>query len=131
MFVSRAGAFYASSGWPFPRPVRCHEVYPPPADRSGDVAFGDDGFVDDRASGMELLLDACARIGESPTWVAAEQAVYWIDVRAPALHKLVLPTRETRVWHLPAEIGAFALARGLADAVVALRTGIFRLALET
>jgi sugar lactone lactonase YvrE len=41
----------------------------------------------ERAVEIELLMDAHAIIGESPTWVAAEQAVYWIDVKAPALHR--------------------------------------------
>ena len=33
---------------------------------------------------IELVLDAGATIGESPTWCAAEAALYWIDVKKPA-----------------------------------------------
>ncbi len=29
---------------------------------------------------IETALDAKAAIGESPTWVAKESALYWIDV---------------------------------------------------
>ncbi len=37
---------------------------------------------------VELLLDCQATIGESPTWAADEAALYWIDVKEPALHRL-------------------------------------------
>jgi sugar lactone lactonase YvrE len=37
---------------------------------------------------IERLLDYRAIIGESPTWFAPEQALYWTDVRAPILHRL-------------------------------------------
>ena len=80
---------------------------------------------------IELLLDAHAAIGESPTWVPAENAVYWIDVKAPALHRLELASRVNQSWHLPADIGAFALLDGGREALVALRTGLFRLDLAS
>ncbi|GAN77470.1 SMP-30/gluconolactonase/LRE family protein [Acidisphaera rubrifaciens] len=78
----------------------------------------------------EVLLDCHAVIGESPTWSAAEHALYWIDVKQPALHRLG-PDGGRRLWHLPSDIGAFALTQGGQGAVVALRTGIFRLAFNT
>ena len=80
---------------------------------------------------VSVLLAADAAIGESPTWVAAEEAVYWIDVKAPALHRLILSSGMVRTWRLPADIGAFALTRNRADAIVALRSGLFRLGLRT
>ena len=36
---------------------------------------------------IETVLNFHATIGESPTWVADERALYWIDVKAPALHR--------------------------------------------
>ena len=36
---------------------------------------------------IETALNFRATIGESPTWVADERALYWIDVKAPALHR--------------------------------------------
>ena len=79
---------------------------------------------------VELLLDAHATIGEAPTWVPEEDAVYWIDIKAPALHRLGLGTGADRTWRLPADVGAFAL---LADgkALVALRNGLHTLDLAT
>lgn len=79
---------------------------------------------------IELLLDARAQIGESPLWVAPEQALYWIDVKAPALHRLHHESGVTSTWTLPADIGGFALD-GRGRAFVALRTGLYWLDLET
>lgn len=77
--------------------------------------------------GIELVLDAGATIGESPTWCAAEAALYWIDVKKPALYRYHPDSGAQRTWPLPSDIGAFALDDDLSGAVVALRTGMFGL----
>ncbi len=79
---------------------------------------------------IEVLLDCHATIGESPTWSPAEGAIYWIDVKEPALHRLDRE-RTVRSWRLESDVGAFALTDGPPGAVVALRTGLFDLNLET
>ena len=76
---------------------------------------------------IEVVLDAGATIGESPTWVSAEKALYWIDVKKPALYRYDPATKGERCWPMPDDIGAFALVRDPPGAVVALRRGIFRL----
>jgi sugar lactone lactonase YvrE len=78
---------------------------------------------------VELLLDAHATIGESPLWVAAENALYWMDIKAPALYRLHPRTLDQARWSLPADIGAFAMLHGEDAALVALRTGLYRLRL--
>ncbi len=78
---------------------------------------------------IELVLDAHATIGESPTWVPHEQALYWIDVKAPALHRFVPATKATRTWRVTSDIGGFALFDDGA-ALVALRHGLHRLDLD-
>ena len=80
---------------------------------------------------IELLLDAHATIAESPTWVPREQAVYWIDVKKPALHSLGVPSGFNRTWRLPSDVGAFALIKGRPEALVALRQGLYRLDVGT
>ena len=82
-------------------------------------------------SDIEIVLDAHAIIGESPTWSAEEAALYWIDVKAPALYRYDPATGQQRQWGLSADIGGFALYPGLAAALVAVRTGLFRLDLAT
>ncbi len=79
---------------------------------------------------VEVLLDCHATIGESPIWSPADGSIYWIDVKEPALHRLDRGKR-IRSWQLPSDVGAFALTDGPPGAVVALRTGLFDLDLDT
>lgn len=76
---------------------------------------------------IEVVLAAEATIGESPTWAPAEQALYWIDVKKPALYRFDPATGSQRSWPMPGDIGAFGLVREPPGAVVALREGIYRL----
>jgi len=76
---------------------------------------------------IEVVLDAGATIGESPTWSAADRALYWIDVKKPALYRYVPETGNERSWVMTSDIGAFGLVGDPPGAVVALRQGVFRL----
>jgi len=76
---------------------------------------------------IEVVLAADATIGESPTWSPAEHALYWIDVKKPALHRFDPATGSQRSWPMPGDIGAFGLVLEPPGAVVALREGIYRL----
>ena len=79
---------------------------------------------------IATALDAHATIGEAPTWVAREQALYWIDVKAPALHRFVPSSGATRTWPVTSDLGGFALFDDGA-ALVALRHGLHRLDLDS
>ncbi|RZI65248.1 SMP-30/gluconolactonase/LRE family protein [Variovorax guangxiensis] len=46
----------------------------------------------------ELVLDARNATGESPVWHAAEQALYWVDIPARQLHRLVPATGAHSTW---------------------------------
>lgn len=76
---------------------------------------------------IEVVLEAGAIIGESPTWAAAEQALYWIDVKKPALYRYDPETGAERSWAMPSDIGAFGMVCDPPGAIVALRGGICRL----
>jgi sugar lactone lactonase YvrE len=76
---------------------------------------------------IEVVLEAGAIIGEPPTWAAEEQALYWIDVKKPALYRFEPATGGERCWPLPSDIGGFALLPRSSGALVALRQGIFSL----
>lgn len=77
---------------------------------------------------IEVVLDAGATIGESPTWSAAERALYWIDVKKPALYRYDPATGAQRSWRLSSDVGGFGLTADPPGAVVALREGVFALA---
>jgi len=40
-----------------------------------------------QSSSFSCVLDARASLGECPVWAGDEQALYWIDITAPALHR--------------------------------------------
>ena len=76
---------------------------------------------------VRLLLDAKAIIGESPLWVAEQGALFWIDVKAPALHRTDLNARVTTSWMMPSDVGGYALKPDGGGAVLGLRSGVFDL----
>ena len=79
---------------------------------------------------IEVVTDQRAVIGESPTWVEDQRALYWIDVKAPALHRFMPDDGSCRTWRLTSDVGAFALTED-GGAVVALREGLLRLDLDS
>ncbi len=76
---------------------------------------------------IEVVVDARATIGESPLWVSEHGALYWIDIKAPALYRFEVRERSLRSWRVSSDIGAFALMPDEHGALVALRSGIFAL----
>jgi sugar lactone lactonase YvrE len=80
---------------------------------------------------VTCVLDARAALGECPVWSVPEQALYWIDIRAPALHRLDPATGASRTWSMPSRIGSFGLRESGAGAVVALVDGFHLLDFDT
>jgi len=75
-------------------------------------------------SPFTCVLDARASLGECPVWSPGEQALYWVDINAPALHRFDPATGRDVTMPMPAAIGCVALrARG--GFVVALRDGVW------
>ncbi|MCB1718096.1 MAG: SMP-30/gluconolactonase/LRE family protein [Candidatus Competibacteraceae bacterium] len=71
---------------------------------------------------INTVIDTPSRIGECPVWSAEEQALYWVDILEPAIHRLEFATGARTHWRMPSAIGSFGL-REQGGAVVALRTG--------
>ena len=61
--------------------------------------------------------------GESPVWDADKQALYFVDMHAPALFRLDPATRKLDRWDMPSTIGCCGLCRD-GRLIVALRTGL-------
>lgn len=72
---------------------------------------------------VEQLIDLPLGVGEGPLWNAAENALYFVDILAPALFRLDPATRALTRWDMPSAIGSFGLCRD-GRAIVALRHGI-------
>lgn len=69
------------------------------------------------------IINSQDTLGEGPVWSGQEQALYWIDIKAPSIQRWVPATGAHDTWAMPAEIGCFSL-REQGGAVVALQTGI-------
>ncbi|CAN7711766.1 SMP-30/gluconolactonase/LRE family protein [Neorhizobium tomejilense] len=72
---------------------------------------------------VEHIIDFPIGAGEGPLWSADEGALYFIDIRGPALFRLSLGDRQLNHWQMPSTIGGFGLC--LDDRIiVALRNGV-------
>lgn len=78
---------------------------------------------------IRCVLPARALNGERPGWDAGRARLFWVDIRAPALHAFDPRSGEDRHWEMPAWIGCYAITD--TGALVALRTGLFHLDLDS
>jgi sugar lactone lactonase YvrE len=63
-------------------------------------------------------------LGESATWSVREQALYWVDIRGPALHRFDPASGAHRSWRLPETCGGVVtMATGV---MLALRNTLAR-----
>jgi sugar lactone lactonase YvrE len=74
---------------------------------------------------VDVLLQRSDRLGECPLWDERERALYWVDIRAPALHRCEPGRRAVETWPLPETVGSIAL-RAPGGFVLALQSGIYR-----
>jgi sugar lactone lactonase YvrE len=72
---------------------------------------------------VQCVLRAGALNAECPRWSARESRLYWVDMRAPALHRLDPATGEDDTWPMPDWIGCYAFAEA-GRLLAALRTGL-------
>lgn len=79
---------------------------------------------------LAVAANTVDELGESPCWVAAAGLLYWIDLRAPALHALNPATGAVRTWRMPDLIGA-VVGRRSGGVVVAVRRGLYGFDPET
>lgn len=65
-------------------------------------------------------------LGESPIWDEAEQALYWVDIRRPAVRRLDHASGQVETWTMPGLVGSVALvADGRLAVAVADRINLF------
>jgi sugar lactone lactonase YvrE len=69
------------------------------------------------------LWGAGALLGEGPVWLPEQGALYWVDIKAPAAHRLVPATGQKRSWPMPEDIG-FLVPRARGGFVAGLRSGL-------
>ncbi|MFD1798092.1 SMP-30/gluconolactonase/LRE family protein [Paracoccus aurantiacus] len=74
---------------------------------------------------VEIVLDAGAKVGESPVWCDRRQVLWWVDIEGETLH-CHDPARGTdREWPMGQMVACIALTEG-DDLVLGLVDGLFR-----
>ncbi len=76
-----------------------------------------------RATPVAPVTDNLALLGESALWCPRERLLYWVDIRAPALHRFDPQTGAAAHWPLPDLCGAVALSRS-GRLLLAMRSGV-------
>jgi len=74
---------------------------------------------------VECVWPVGAILGEGPFWSAAEQAVWFVDIKAPAIHRFHPASGEQRTWTAPARVG-FVLPTHDGGLIAGLKTGLHR-----
>lgn len=78
----------------------------------------------------EVVSDIRCQLGEGPLWSRRDNAVYWVDILAPALHRLTLAGREVRSWPMPEKIGWVVERRDRPGFIAGLQSGFAEVTLD-
>lgn len=71
-----------------------------------------------------------AVLGEGPLWVARENAVYWVDIKGRALHRLSLRDGTHTTWPMPEMLGWIVERRAGPGFIAGFKSGFARLSLD-
>ena len=69
-------------------------------------------------SEVDCIWPASAVLGEGPLWSSREAVLYWVDIRAPALHRFRPEDGDKTSWVMPEPIG-WVIERAGGDGLVA------------
>ena len=73
---------------------------------------------------------AGAIVGEGPIWDEDEGAVYWVDIKGPAINRYVPATGAIDRWPMPERIGCLARRRNAAGFIAGFKSGLAFVNLE-
>jgi sugar lactone lactonase YvrE len=68
------------------------------------------------------------RVGESPVWSVAEQALYWVDIEGRSIRRFDWASQTQQSWTLPERVGCIALSTRN-TVIAAMESGIFEVTL--
>lgn len=74
----------------------------------------------------ELIVDARNAVGESPVWVAVENALYWVDIPNGGLQRWSADTGHVHAWKTPQMLACIA-RQSDGSWVAGMESGFFRL----
>jgi sugar lactone lactonase YvrE len=68
------------------------------------------------------------RVGESPVWSVAEQALYWVDIEGRSIRRFDWASQKQQAWTLPERVGCIALSTRN-TVIAAMESGVFEVTL--
>ncbi|MGZ8364493.1 MAG: SMP-30/gluconolactonase/LRE family protein [Caulobacteraceae bacterium] len=71
---------------------------------------------------IDCIADTACDLGESPAWDERTGDLWFVDIKAPAAHRLNLAAGDLQTYQMPCAIGALAL-RQTGGLIVSLKTG--------
>ena len=78
------------------------------------------------AEGFRCVADLKARLGESPVWSTADQALFFVDIKGRRLHRFDPAAARLDSHDLAEEVGCIGLAQG-GGFIAGARSGLWRL----
>jgi sugar lactone lactonase YvrE len=72
---------------------------------------------------VECLLDHRCRLGEGPVWDERLQRLWFVDIKAPAIHRYDPSTGALETWPTAEPVSAVALRENRGNPLVSLQTG--------
>ena len=109
-------------------PVPRIRAMPPCARRTTTGSTAATADADEQS--VECVWPVGAVLGEGPVWSAAEQAVWFVDIKAPAIHRFHPASGAKRSWPAPARVG-FVLPTRAGWLIAGLKTGLHHFNPET
>src|SRR5262245_55244648 len=76
-------------------------------------------------SDVECVWPVGAILGEGPVWSASEGALWFVDIKAPAIHRFHPASGDRKSWPAPAPVGFIAPTRA-GQWIAGLKTGLHR-----
>ena len=80
---------------------------------------------------VSCLIESGCLLGEGPVWDERERLLWWVDIKAPAIHRIAPQTGEHRSWRAPEAVSALALRERGGWMQLALRAGHSKLRLDS
>lgn len=82
------------------------------------------------SSPAEMIFDARNATGESPVWLASEQALYWTDIPARKLWRWRAEDAQCQSWDAPEMIACMAATAQSGQWIAGMESGVFALTLQ-
>ncbi|HEX6259993.1 MAG TPA: SMP-30/gluconolactonase/LRE family protein [Woeseiaceae bacterium] len=77
-----------------------------------------------------IVCNLRCELGEGPLWSEREHAVYWVDILAAALHRVLLAGGDVRSWPMPEKTGWLVERRDRPGFIAGMQSGFAELDLD-